>query len=221
MAFDSTLLMSRFITHDVKQFVLEWPEGLDYSPGQGVELSIQEKGWEDEGRPFTPTCLRGERVLEFTIKAYPEHDGVTERLHRLEPGARLKLSEPFGTITYKGPGMFIAGGAGITPFLAILRDLATNDSLDGHGLILSNKTPADVICERELRHYLGDQCILTCTDESGPGYDDRFVDRAYLREKISDFDQRFYVCGPPKMVEDIGEALRQEGADPDALVFEQ
>jgi cytochrome-b5 reductase len=213
--------MSRFITHDVKQYILELPDGLDYVPGQGVELSIQEQGWEEEGRPFTPTCLLREGVLEFTIKSYPEHDGMTRHLTDLEPGTRLKISEPFGTISYKGPGVFIAGGAGITPFLAILRDLADKGSLDGHGLIFSNKAPADVICERELRHHLGDRCILTCTRDSDPGYDNRYVDRAYLREKISDFDQQFYVCGPPKMVEDVGEALRQEGADADALVFER
>ena len=73
------------------------------------------------------------------------------------------MSEPFGTISYQGPGVFIAGGAGITPFLAMLRDLARRGELDRQTLIFSNKAPRDVICEKELRHLLGERCILTCT----------------------------------------------------------
>ena len=102
-------------------------------------------------------------MLEFTIKCYSDHEGVTRALHRLAAGAELLLSEPFGTISYQGPGVFLAGGAGITPFMAILRERARAADLDGNTLIFSNKTPADVICEKELRHYLGGRCILTCT----------------------------------------------------------
>jgi cytochrome-b5 reductase len=221
MSHDTTLLMTRFVTHDVKQFIVERPEGLAYEPGQGVELSILEPEWEDQGRPFTPTNLRDDGVLEFTIKRYPDHRGVTDRLHELEPGARLRLSDAFGTIQYQGPGVFIAGGAGITPFLAILRHRAEHGELGGNALLFSNKTPADIICERELRYYLGRRCVLTCTDESAPGYDDEMIGMTYLQKKIERFDQPFYVCGPPKFLEDINAALKRLGADPDSLVFEQ
>lgn len=216
-----TLLLTEFVTHDVKRFIFDWPEGLEYQPGQGVELAIDEPEWREEGRPFTPTSLRNARVLEFTIKGYPDHEGVTDRLHQLKPGARLTLSDAFGTITYKGPGMFIAAGAGITPFLAIMRDLAEREEVGDSGLLFSNKTPADIICEKELRHYFGERCWLSCTHESGPGYDDRRIDKPLLEEKIRDFEQNFYVCGPPAFVEDVNQALRELGASPDAVVFEQ
>jgi cytochrome-b5 reductase len=221
MSHDTTLLMTRFVTHDVAQFIVERPPGLSYEPGQGVELSILEPDWEDEGRPLTPTNLGDDGVLEFTIKRYPDHQGVTDRLHELEPGARLRLSDAFGTISYHGPGVFIAGGAGITPFLAILRHRARLGELGGNALLFSNKTPADIICERELRYYLGTRCVLTCTDESAPGYDNGRIGLTYLQKKIERFDQPFYVCGPPKFLEDINAALKRLGADPDNLVFEQ
>jgi predicted ferric reductase len=35
----------------------------------------------------------------------------------------------FGAIEYKGEGVFIAGGAGVTPFIAILRQLQADDKL--------------------------------------------------------------------------------------------
>ncbi len=216
-----TLLMSQFVTHDVKRLIVSRPEGFAFVPGEGVELAIDRPGLSDRGRPFTPTSLAADRVLEFTIKAYPDHpDSVTRALHALEPGAGLRMSDPFGTIRYRGPGTFIAGGAGITPFLAILRELARTGSLDGHALIYSNKTPADIICEKELRHLLGARCLLTCTQGAAPGHGHRRVDRAFLQESIADFGQHFYVCGPPAFTEAVNGALRALGAAPDSLVFE-
>lgn len=216
-----TLLRSQFVTHDVKHFIVSKPEGFSIVPGQGVELAVNRPELREQGRPFTPTGLAGDRVLEFTIKAYPDHAGVTQALHQLEPGAELLMSEPFGTIRYEGPGVFIAGGAGITPFLAILRDLADKGELDRQTLIFSNKAPRDVICERELRHVLGERCILTCTGATAPGYENRRVDRAFLEEIVSDFTQRFYVCGPPPFMEAINAALTDLGARSESLVFER
>ncbi|MBN8772463.1 MAG: flavodoxin reductase [Thiobacillus sp.] len=216
-----TLLRSQFVTHDVKHFIVSKPEGFSIVPGQGVELAVNRPELREQGRPFTPTGLAGDRVLEFTIKAYPDHAGVTQALHQLEPGAELLMSEPFGTIRYEGPGVFIAGGAGITPFLAILRDLAGKGELDRQTLIFSNKAPRDVICERELRHVLGERCILTCTGATAPGYENRRVDRAFLEEMVSDFTQRFYVCGPPPFMDAINAALTDLGARSESLVFER
>jgi cytochrome-b5 reductase len=216
-----TLLMSAFVTHDVKRFVVSRPAGFTFEPGQGVELAVNRNRWRDEHRPFTPTSIVNDGVLEFTIKCYPDHEGVTRELHRLSPGAELLLSEPFGTISYQGPGVFIAGGAGITPFIAILRERAQMAELDRHTLIFSNKTPADIIYEKEMRHYLGKRCILTCTDDAAPGYEQRRIDKAFLKNMIDDFDQHFYVCGPPGFMKAVNGALKELGARPQNLVFEQ
>jgi cytochrome-b5 reductase len=215
------LLMSQFVTHDVKHFIVSKPEGFSIVPGQGVELALNRPDLREQGRPFTPTGLAHDQVLEFTIKAYPAHAGVTQALHQLTPGAELLMSEPFGTIRYQGPGVFVAGGAGITPFLAILRDLAGKDELNKQTLIFSNKTPRDVICEKELRHVLGERCILTCTGAVAPGYENRRVDRAFLEEKIRDFKQHFYVCGPPPFMDAVNDALANLGASSESVVFER
>ena len=216
------LLMSQFVTHDVKRLIVSKPAGFSVAPGQGVELAINRPGLSEQGRPFTPTGLAADQALEFTIKGYADHvDGVTRLLHQLEPGAELLMSEPFGTIHYQGPGVFIAGGAGITPFLAILRDLAGRGELERQTLIFSNKMPRDVICEKELRHLLGERCLLLCTGVEAPGYAHRRVDRAYLQEHTTDFDQRFYVCGPPPVMKAVNAALTDLGAQAESLVFER
>lgn len=216
-----TLLMSEFVTHDVKRFLVSRPSGFEFQPGQGVELAINRPDWTDQARPFTPTGLVDDRILEFTVKCYHDHAGMTRELHALESGAELLMSGPFGTISYQGPGVFIAGGAGITPFLAILRERARAHALEGNTLIFSNRTPSDIICEKELRHLLGERCLLLCTRAAAPGCLRQRIDRDFLNDRIGDFGQNFYVCGPPGFMKAVNGALQELGANPQQLVFER
>lgn len=221
MAYATRLLMSGFVTHDTRRLVLERPKGFRFAPGQGVELTIERDPWKGKGHPFTPTCLAEDQVLELTIKRYPEREGFTAALHGLEPGAPLAVSDPFGTITYKGPGLFVAAGAGITPFLAILRRLAADRELDGHELLFSNKTEDDLICGSELRHYLGRHAVFTFTRRDEGGKEGRHIDSGFLQGHIDHFDRFFYVCGPPAFVESVNSNLLSLGAQPEQLVYER
>lgn len=54
--------------------------------------------------------------------------GVTNELLSLKAGDNLIVNDIFGAIHYKGEGTFIAGGAGVTPFISIFRDLKANGS---------------------------------------------------------------------------------------------
>jgi ferredoxin-NADP reductase len=217
------ILMTEFVTHDVRRFVVEKP-GPTYTfvPGQATEVAIDESGWGDKKRPFTFTSLNEDEVLEFTIKGYPEHSGVTEKLHSLGPGAELLLGDVWGTINYKGPGTFIAGGAGITPFIAIFRDLVRQNDLEGNSLIFSNKTSRDVVLEKELREVFAPRSLhLILTEESSPLYEEAYIDRDYIESTVGGLSQNFYVCGPPKFVEDVQSYLLDLGASSDSVVFER
>ena len=78
-----------------------------------------------------------------------------------------------------------------------------------------------MICEKEFRHYFGERCILTCTRGSAPGYENRRITPEFLKEKIQDFSQRFYVCGPDEFVEEVKSFLKVLGATPNSVVFER
>ncbi len=223
MNYATTLLMKEFVTHDVLRFILFRPEEFTFEPGQGVDLAIDADGWRDQSRPFTPTSSTMAGVLEFTIKIYPGHAGMTRALAALQPGAALTISDPWGTIGYRGPGVFIAGGAGITPFLAIMRHLHQEGRLAGHGLIFANKTIADVICEKELRDAFGEQAHFLLDHGASPssGFEVGRVDEDLLKRRIEDWNQHFYVCGPPPFNDAVMQTLRELGAQPEALVFEQ
>jgi ferredoxin-NADP reductase len=217
--YTARLLMSEFETHDVKRFIVSKPEGLRFEPGQGLGLIIAGDMPRRESHPFTPTSHPDDGVLEFLIKVYPGSDNVTSRLHTLPAGEDLLVSDPFGKITYRGPGVFLAGGAGVTPFISILRDRARKGELAEQMLICSHRTPSDAICERELRHLLGPRCIMTCTRQSGPGYRVGRIDGDLLAALAVDFQRFFYVCGPTDFTKDLRGILLERGVDRQRIVM--
>jgi hypothetical protein len=210
------------VTHNVRRLRVEKPDGYRFTPGQATLVGIDRDGWREERHPFTFTSLNEWDDLEFTIKIYPDHDGLTARIGELSAGDRLVLEDPWGTINYKGPGTFIAGGAGVTPFIAILRARNAEGGLAGHRLIFANKTERDIILREEFEAMPGLECVWVVTDDDGaPDHMRGFIDRDFLKRHVEDNAQNFYVCGPDDMVGDIKSILTEMGAEPDALTFEE
>lgn len=224
MAHTLRIIDMQDVTHNVKQIRLEKPEGYSYTPGQATDVAIDKEGWREELRPFTFTSLNENNYLEFVIKIYPDHEGATDQIGKLQEGDALIIDEPWGAIQYKQDGVFLAGGAGVTPFIAILRDLHKKGKIEGNTLIFSNKTERDIILKEEFEQMLGDNFINVITEEK-PGENhiflDGHIDQDFLKKQINDFDQAFYVCGPDAFNQAMIEQLKALGAQPDALVFEE
>lgn len=215
------IISAEYVTHNVKQFQVEKPNGYSFVPGQATEVSINRPGWEDRKSPFTFTGLPDELYLEFTIKLYPDRHGVTGQLGSLRAGDALIIRDVWGAIEYKGPGYFIAGGAGITPFIAILRMLKASDKVADNVLFFSNRNDEDIILGDELRSILGEHAHFNITQQKDTRNDPRRIDEKFLRDEVKDFSRHFYVCGPDPMVAGITDLLQRLGASPDAVVFEK
>lgn len=208
------------ITHDVRRFRIEKPAGYSYTPGQATEISINLPDIKDEKRPFTFTGLNSDPFLEFTIKIYSDHEGVTKKLGTLMPGAELIIRDVWGAITYRGKGVFIAGGAGITPFLSILRDLKTRNELDGNILIFANKTKADIILGNELQEMLGNSFINVLSQEKTGNYFYGYITRDILKPYLQSPETNVYLCGPPPMMDLVKGQLAELGVGENSIVLE-
>ena len=209
------------VTHNVKRFTLSKPDNYIFTPGQATDIVINKPEWLKERRPFTFTSLNEWDRLEFTIKIYSDHEGVTNELGKLKVGDELILHDIWGAIHYKGEGVFIAGGAGITPFIAIFRQLNKDGKLGNNQLIFSNKTSKDIILKDEFEQMLGDNFINTLTQEKTEKYDNNIINEDYLKEKIKNLDKYFYICGPDAMIEAISNELQNIGVDKDKIVIEE
>ncbi len=208
-------------THNVKTFRVTKPEGFSFTPGQATDLSLNKEGWQDNKHPFTFTCLPADDFLEFTIKLYDNPNGLTHHLKSIKPGEEFEISEAWGAIEYKGEGVFIAGGAGVTPFISIFRYLKSENQIGNNVLIFSNKTEADIILKDEFDSMLGKKFINIITSQPGTSYYNKRIDKKFLEKEIRNFNQQFYVCGPDEFTEHILHALKELGANAESLVFEK
>lgn len=195
------------ITHNVLQIATEKPKLFNFIPGQATEITINKKGWQNEKRPFTFTCLPQHNYLEFIIKTYPSHKGVTNELLKLKKDDELILHDVFGAIAYKGEGIFIAGGAGVTPFICIFRYLQSKKEIGNNKLIFANKTKEDIIHEEEFKNILGKNFINILSDEEADGYAHGQITEGFLKAHISNYTQNIYLCGPPPMMDAIEKQL--------------
>lgn len=208
------------VTHDVLRIVTNKPKGFDFSPGQAANIAINKNGWLKEERPFSFTSLPSNNTLEFTIKSYPEHENVTNELLELKKDDELVFHAVFGAIRYKGEGVFIAGGAGITPFISIFRDLKAKNEIGNNQLLFANKKKVDIILEKEFEELLGDSFVNTLSDENIEGYNYGRVTKEFLKENVTDFTQQFYICGPPPMIEEVEKQLVNLGVNKNLITKE-
>ena len=209
------------VTHNVLKIVTEKPQKYNFTPGQATEVSINKNGWKREKRPFTFTCLPDNDFLEFTIKTYPDHNGVTNQLLQLGINEELILHAVFGAIAYNGEGVFIAGGAGVTPFISILRYLQSKNEIGNNKLIFANKTKNDIILEQEFKDLLGNNFINILSEDKADGYAHGQITEEFLKANIADLDKKIYLCGPEPMMEAIEQQLVNLGADEKSIIKEE
>ncbi len=208
------------ITHDVLRITAEKPEGITYIPGQAVDININKDGWEKEIRTFTFTSLQDDDHIEFSIKTYPSHNGVTNQLRTLKSGDTITLHDIYGDIHYKGEGVFIAGGAGITPFIAIFKQLEKENKVGNNKLIFANKTKEDIIDKTRFEKLLNKNFINVLSNDDVPGYEHGFVNPEILKKYSDDTTKYYYLCAPPPMMDAVEKHLHSLGVADEAIVKE-
>lgn len=208
-------------THNVVHIKTEKPQDVLFLPGQAVDVSVNKPGFEEELRPFTFTSLPSDDHLEFFIKTYPEHNGVTEQIGKLKQGDSLSIGEVFGDIQYKGEGIFIAGGAGITPFISIFKSLEKQHILGKNKLIFANKTSNDIIDQAFFNSLLGQNFINVLSEEEIEGFEHGYITKDLIKAQIESSDTYFYLCGPPPMMDAVLKSLQELDIKDSHIIKEQ
>lgn len=218
------------VTHDIRNLVLGLvePKVLTYFPGQYVDISIPDS---DQIRSFSManTSSKESGQLEFIIKVYP--DGLFSHFldTKLTVGDRLELVGPFGVFMLRDGTdsdlVFVGGGAGMAPILAVLRSLAERGSTRKATYYYGARRMRDLCFEKELL-ALGDALpnfryvpalSEPDADEDWDGEVGLITDVVKRHETdLSGADS--YVCGPPPMVEAAMELLSGLGA-PEKRIF--
>ncbi len=128
------------------------------------------------------------------------------------------------------PAVFIAGGIGITPLLSMLRWCVAEQPERLMHLYYGVHCSADQAFKRVLEDLAAAHPAFELTVVYGsPGAADvldrdyqhvGYIDLALLRRTLPHGRHRFYVCGPPPMMQTLVPALREWGVQADDIHFE-
>src|SRR5271170_4870538 len=214
-------------TRDVKtfRFVADPPKLFRYYPGQFVTLEVPIDG-NIVRRSYTVSASPSRpHPISVTVKRV-EKGQISNWLHdNLRAGGALFLDGPHGTFSCipddVGPYLFISGGSGITPVMAMSRWLCdTTPDADIQFLHFA-RSPDDLIFAHELqlmeRHLPGFRCQFVCGQAAeGSGWTGPVgrISPELLTKLAPDLKSRsVYLCGPVPFMDAARGMLEQLGFD--------
>ena len=204
-------------------FYFDKPAGFSHEAGQNALVTLPDGS---EGHTFTIASAPHERELMFATRM---RDSAYKRALAAAPlGSKFKLDGPAGIMVLhedeKRPAVFLAGGIGITPFLAMARDAEAR--LLPHRIVLfySNRRPQDAAFLAELKHMQNRnfRMVATMTDAADWAGEKRLISRELVAEHIKDLrDPVYYFAGPPGMTMAVQGMLGEMGVKEDDMRSEE
>jgi ferredoxin-NADP reductase len=188
--------------------------------GQHVALTVELSGVR-RTRTFSLSSApsRGDGLVEVTVKARPG-GAVTPRLLReVPPGQVVTLSQAQGTFVLPEPLpeqiLLISGGSGVTPVMAMLRELLLSGSRGEVVFLHHARSPEDVIFGEELRELArSGPGWLRVEVETGEVSPERpGLTEASLEALVPDYERwATWVCGPEPLMAAVQRAFEARGA---------
>lgn len=191
--------------------------GMRFRPGQFAWLRLTGPLGVFRDHPFSmASSATDRRRLSFTIRHLGD---FTERVARLAPGQRVYLDGPYGAFDGGGPEanglLMIAWGVGITPMMSILRTHAARHNARPHILVMGARTEAELLFRDEIAAMTERLQLQVIEVVSHPGEDwtgrRGFIDVPLLRDVLAEYPDvrttHAFVCGPPRMMDDVHAAL--------------
>ncbi len=193
---------------------------MQWRPGQFAFLRAREAGL-DEPHPFTiANSPQTDGLLRFEIK--PLGGWTREVPLRLAPGSRVEVEGPYGRFDFRDGGerqVWIAGGVGITPFLAWLQAPGIAEGRRIH-LLYSVRRADDAVgldtLEMAAAQYPGFSYDLLVSGIEGRPTAERLVARAPFVMDGTDF----FFCGPESLRRSLLAGLKERGLAPGHVHFE-
>lgn len=231
----ATVAQIRDETSEVKSFSLLVPEWRAYRPGQHVDVRLTAPDGYQAQRSYSIASAPGQDGrVDLTVERIAEGE-VSPYFHDvLVPGDEVEVRGPIGGYfvwepAFGGPLLLIAGGSGVVPLMAILRERAAADVPASATLLYSSRTLDDVIYREELdqlaAHDPGLRLLHTFTRTQPSGWTGfaRRIDKAMLQEALNGIGPQplTYICGPTLLVEAAANGLVELGVDPGRIRTER
>lgn len=205
-------------TADVTSFIFEPEQPFDWTPGQYLHYNLEHPDADDRGvgRFFTVSASPHEGFVMLTTRFAADRGSTFKRtLRELRPGDTVELDrEASGTFVVEDPSqqhVFLAGGIGITPFRAILLDLAHRGEPLNVRLLYAYRN--EDIAFRDLFEGLARE-----HPEFSVEYviEPNLLDADRLRGEIA-AGRTYWVSGPKPMVDAVQSTLEELGVPAESI----
>ena len=194
-----------------------------------LETNINEKSV----RRSYSICSGVNEVLQVGIKEVPEGLFSTHANRSLRVEDIIMVSPPEGRFRYitspQGQTLAaFAAGSGITPVMSILKTALLDHVDNRFHLVYGNKKPEDTMfyselkdLEKEFKGRLSIQWIFSQANIKGSLFgriNSDIVKNAlkYLEKNVN----KFFICGPERMIETVSNNLLDDGIDKTSILFE-
>jgi ferredoxin-NADP reductase len=204
-------------TYNTKSVRLEAAPGVDYKAGQFMCVTLRSESLCKRYLSLSSSPTE-KGYIEFTKKL--TQSDFSCALDNLKPGDRLKIQYPLGKFTLEdNPAdkiAFLSGGIGITPIRSIVKSVVDKNLGTDMVLVYSNRSIKDIVFKEDfdamqkaypklrVAHVL---CEATPDFKCALGH----INAQVIIDEIPDYKARkFFLCGPPPMVEAMKKILAEE-----------
>lgn len=198
---------------------------ISFLPGQYVNIGVPGT---DKHRSYSFSSAPGAEDGSFLIRNLPGGVMSTWLGQIAKPGDALQLTGPMGAFYLRPierPQLWLAGGTGVAPFLAMLEQVAAQGSDHPIRLYYAVTRGADLVeldRVQALADTIGNVQVVTILAAKDEDHDRKGFVTDHL--EVSDFnggDVDVYLCGPPPMVEAVRQHMGALGVAPASFHFEK
>jgi len=200
-------------TYNVKSVRLDIGQEAEFKAGQFLSVTLQDNPGLKRYLSISSSPTE-KSYLEFT-KKLTESD-FSKALLELKPGDFVKIQYPMGKFTLDDAYTniaFLSGGIGITPIRSIVKYAVDKNLGTDMVLIYANRSVEDIVFKEDfdaMRKVYPKLKVVHVLCEPAPDFKciPGLINARVIKNEVSDYlNRRFYLCGPPQMVEAMGKIL--------------
>jgi benzoate/toluate 1,2-dioxygenase reductase component len=204
---------------------LKDPDGMRYLPGQYVNVSVPGT---PETRSYSFSSMPRDGVVQFLVRNIPGGLMSSYLSERGKAGDVVTIAGPMGSFYLRDvtrPVLFLAGGTGLAPFLAMLEELERTTPTQPIHMVYGVTNDADLVEVSTLEAYAARipgftfTTVVAAANSAHPqkGYVTHHLPEAALNGG----DVDVYLCGPPPMVDAVRAYLKDKQIVPANFHYEK
>lgn len=200
-------------------------EALSYLPGQYVNVSVPGT---TQTRSYSFSSMPRDGAVEFLVRNIPGGLMSSYLAQRAAPGDGLTITGPIGSFylrEVRRPLLFLAGGTGLAPFLAMLDNVKRSGGDQPIHMIYGVTNDADLVETDKLTAFateIAGFTYSTVVADPASGHDRKgYVTNHMPDAVLHGGDVDVYLCGPPPMVDAVRTHLAERGVTPKSFHFEK